>query len=62
MMSSSSLYNIALDATAKFHVFSIGIEWISNDVLVSGAQELDSVIYRHTSILLSHIDYHSVFS
>ena len=43
-------------------LFSFGADLISDIVFGFGVQELDSVIYRHTSILLSHIDYHSVFS
>ena len=43
-------------------LFSIGADLISDIVFGFGVQELDSVIYRHTSILLSHIDYHSVFN
>lgn len=43
-------------------LFSVGIDLISNVMFLFGVQELDSVIYRHTSILFFRIDYHSVFS
>ena len=43
-------------------LFSMGADLVSDIVFVFGVQELDSVIYRHMSILFSHIDYHSVFN
>ena len=39
----------------------IGVQLISNVVLVSGVQQRDSVIRIHRSVLVSHVDYYKLF-